>query len=72
MRRQLSQAERALAGVAKRRDVKTIELHGISDHRELTRIGDELAVLQDELGEAEEIWLTLAAEAEDLGLDVST
>ena len=71
VRRQLSQAERALAGVAKRRDVKTIELHGISDHRELTRIGDELAVLQDELDVAEETWLTLAAEAEDLGLDVS-
>jgi hypothetical protein len=41
-----------------------------SDHREIARLGDELSAAQRRVDAAEEAWLSLAAEAESLGLDV--
>lgn len=55
-----------------RRDAVAAELAAATDHRELTRLSDELAAAQRVLDAAEERWLELAAEAEELGLDLSS
>ncbi len=69
VRRLLGQAERALTSATATRDQLAIQLHGVAEHRELVRLGDELTVAQAALDAAEEAWLELAAEAEGLGLD---
>ena len=69
VRRLLGQAERALTAATTTRDGLADQLHGVSDHRELVRLGDELTTAQAALDAAEEAWLELAAEAEALGLD---
>jgi ATP-binding cassette subfamily F protein uup len=70
VRRQLAQAERDMAAAAERRDALLVDLGTATDHRELTRLGDELTAAQARLDQAEEAWLALADEAEALGLDL--
>jgi ATP-binding cassette subfamily F protein uup len=71
VRRQLAQAERDMAAATPRRDSLLADLGAATDHRELTRLGDELTAAQARVDQAEEAWLTLADEAEALGLDLS-
>jgi ATP-binding cassette subfamily F protein uup len=71
VRRQLAQAERDMAAATQRRDALLADLGTATDHRELTRLGDELTTAQARVDQAEEAWLTLADEAEALGLDLS-
>jgi ATP-binding cassette subfamily F protein uup len=71
VRRQLAQAERDMAAATEARDAMLADLGAATDHRELTRLGDELTAAQARLDRAEEAWLTLADEAEALGLDLS-
>ncbi|MEI6402036.1 MAG: ABC-F family ATP-binding cassette domain-containing protein [Actinomycetota bacterium] len=71
VRRQLAQAERDMAAATQRRDSLLADLGAATDHRELTRLGDELTAAQARVDQAEEAWLTLADEAEALGLDLS-
>ena len=72
VRRQLGQAEREVHVATERRDRLATEMAALTDHRELTRVGDEIAAAQHELDRLEDHWLTLAAEAEALGLDLSS
>ncbi len=72
VRRQLGQVERDVHAATDRRDAVAAELAAATDHRELTRLSDELAAAQRVLDAAEERWLELAAEAEELGLDLSS
>ena len=67
--RQLRDAEREMARLQRERDKITESLTGASDHREMTRLGDELASAQSALEQAEERWLALA-EATDVGIQV--
>jgi ATP-binding cassette subfamily F protein uup len=71
VRRQLAQAERDMAAVTEARDALLAALGAATDHRELTRLGDELTAAQARVDRAEEAWLALADEAEALGLDLS-
>jgi ABC transport system ATP-binding/permease protein len=71
VRRQLAQAERDMAAATQRRDALLADLGTATDHRELTRLGDELTAAQARVDQAEEAWLALADEAEALGLDLS-
>ena len=70
VRRQLGQAERALATATERRDALVGELGTALDHREMAALGERLATAQGAVDAAEEAWLTLADEAEALGLDI--
>jgi hypothetical protein len=70
VRRQLGQAERDLAAATDRRDRVAAELSNAMDHREMGVIGERLAVAQLAVDGAEETWLTLADEAEALGLEL--
>ena len=72
VRRQLGQVEREVQTATEQRDRLTAEMANLADHRELARIGDQLAAAQQLLDDAEERWLELAAEAEAIGLDLST
>ena len=71
VRRQMAQAERDMAAATQRRDALLADLGTVTDHRELTRLGDEVTTAQARVDQAEEAWLTLADEAEALGLDLS-
>ncbi|MCU1399008.1 MAG: putative transporter ATP-binding protein [Acidimicrobiales bacterium] len=72
IRRQLGAAERDLAAATAAADEIAAALGAVgNDHAELTRLSDRLATAHAAVGEAEERWLALAADAEDLGLDVS-
>ena len=71
VRRQMAQAERDMAAATQRRDALLADLGAATDHRELTRLGDELTTAQARVDQAEEAWLALADEAEALGLDLS-
>jgi ABC transport system ATP-binding/permease protein len=62
--RQLREAEREMARLQRQRDKITESLTGASDHREMTRLGDELAAAQSALEQAEERWLELAEATE--------
>jgi ATP-binding cassette subfamily F protein uup len=64
--RELREAEKAMARLARRRDELHDELAGTADHVELARLGRELAELQAVLEGAENRWLALAEEAEAL------
>jgi ABC transport system ATP-binding/permease protein len=70
LRRLLGQSERALATATSRRDGLTAQLSAGTDHRELMVIGQQLTAAQAELDAAEEQWLTLAAEADGLGVEL--
>ena len=62
--RLLRQAEKAVARLTRERDQIIESLTATNDHREMTRLGGELAGAQAALDEAEETWLALAEEAE--------
>jgi ATP-binding cassette subfamily F protein uup len=62
--RLLREADKQMVRLQRRREKITGELAAATDHRELTRMGAELAAVQSELEEAEERWLALAEEAE--------
>jgi len=70
VRRRLGEAERALAAAAKQRDSLIGELGDALDHRELAALGDRLSLAQAAVDAAEETWLRLAAQAEELGLQL--
>jgi ATP-binding cassette subfamily F protein uup len=70
VRRQLGQAERELAAATTRRDELTAQLSAGLDHRELSALGERLTAAQAAVDAAEEAWLTLADEAEALGLEL--
>jgi len=70
IRRRWSEAERALAAASKQRDLLAAELGNALDHRELAALGERVAVAQAAVDTAEEAWLSLAAEAERLGLEL--
>jgi len=63
----LSQAEREVAALERRRDELAEQLAAAGpagDHEELARLGTALAEVQGQLSEAEERWLSLAEESE--------
>ena len=62
--RLLRDAEKQMTRRQRQRDKVAEALTSTSDHRELARLGDELAAAQGALDEAEERWLALAEEAE--------
>ena len=68
VRRQLSQAERGLAAAVELRDGLATQMNSTAAHWELSALAEQLAAAQASVTEAEESWLALAAEAEDLGL----
>jgi ATP-binding cassette subfamily F protein uup len=68
VRRKLAQAERQLAAAITARDQLATRITSTNAHRELASLGQELAAAQSAVATAEEAWLTLAAEAEGLGL----
>jgi ABC transport system ATP-binding/permease protein len=70
VRRHLGQAERDLAQASERRDRIAVELQTAVDHREMGAIGERLAAAQEAVDAAETAWLTLADEAEGLGLEL--
>jgi ATP-binding cassette subfamily F protein uup len=70
VRRQLGQAERDLAAATERRDAIAVELQSAVDHREMGAIGERLATAQAAVDALEETWLSLADEAEALGLEL--
>jgi len=71
LRRQLSAAERDLATATATSERLDAQLAAAgSDHSELVRLSDELATAHAAVEKAEETWLTLAHEAEALGLEV--
>ena len=71
LRRQLSAAERELATATETSARLSAELAAAgSDHGELVRLSDELAHAHAAVEAAEETWLALAHDAEQLGLDV--
>ena len=65
--RLLREAEKDMVRWQRQRDKVAADLTGAVDHREMARLGDELASAQVALDEAEERWLALAEEAESRG-----
>ncbi|HWG74446.1 MAG TPA: ABC-F family ATP-binding cassette domain-containing protein [Acidimicrobiales bacterium] len=61
----LRQTDRDISRLARRRDQLMTDMEGITDHRELERVGAELGAVQAELAVVEERWLALAEEAEN-------
>jgi hypothetical protein len=57
-----------LAAAITARDQLATRITSTNAHRELAALGEELAAAQSAVATAEEAWLTLAAEAEGLGL----
>ena len=72
VRRQLAQVEHKVQTATEQHDRLTAEMATLTDHRELGSVGDRLTEAQHLLDAAEERWLSLAAEAEALGLDLSS
>jgi ATP-binding cassette subfamily F protein uup len=70
LRRLISQAERDLAVATKRRDEFVVQLSSGGDHRHLAKFGEGLAKAETEMAHAEERWLALAHEADEIGLNV--
>jgi ATP-binding cassette subfamily F protein uup len=62
--RRLREIEKNLARLERRQEEISEALIGTVDYVELRRIGEELATVQAELREAEEVWLTLAEAGE--------
>ncbi len=63
--RLLREADKDLAAAVRRRDALLATLAAERDHRELARLGGELAGAESTLAEVEKRWLNLAEEAED-------
>jgi len=69
LRRLLTQSERSLERATATLDGLLGDLAAASDHVTRARIGEQLAVAQATLQQAEETWLALAADAEAMGVD---
>ena len=70
LRHQLGRADRELADAIAARDSVQAELIDAGgDHKELARLGEQLATRQSRVDAAEERWLALADEAESLRMD---
>jgi ATP-binding cassette subfamily F protein uup len=61
---ELRKLDKDMARLTRERDRLAADLAAASDHRDMARIGAELAEAQGRLDEAEERWLLLAEEAE--------
>jgi ATP-binding cassette subfamily F protein uup len=61
---ELRQLDKELSRLTRDRDRLGEAFEASADHRDLARIGAELAAAQAQLDDAEERWLTLATEAE--------
>jgi ATP-binding cassette subfamily F protein uup len=61
----LREAEKVVSRLERQRDKLAATLAGATDHREMARVGAELAGVQAELDASEELWLDLASQAED-------
>ena len=71
LRRQLTLADRDLTDAIAARDAVQAELGAVgTDHKELARLGEQLATSQRRVDVAEERWLSLADEAESLRMDI--
>jgi len=71
LRRQLGLADRALADAIATRDMVQAELVSTgANHKELVRLSAKLATSQSRVDAAEERWLSLADEAESLGIEI--
>jgi hypothetical protein len=71
LRHQLGRADRELADAIAARDKVQAELVAAgADHKELVRLGAQLATSQSRVDAAEERWLALADEAESLRMDM--
>jgi ABC transport system ATP-binding/permease protein len=71
LRHQLARAEKALTDAMVTRDTVQSELIASSaDHEALTRLAPKLATAQSRVDAAEEHWLSLADEAESLGMEL--
>jgi len=71
LRRLLGEAEKAVAQAVGHRDALLARLAEVgSDHVALAEVGEQLADAEHALADAEERWLTLAAEAEAAGLSL--
>jgi ATP-binding cassette subfamily F protein uup len=62
--RLLREAEKNLTRLERQREKLLAQLTVTVEHTELTRLGGDLAAVQDELDQAEETWLALAEAAE--------
>ena len=69
VRRLLGQSQRQVELATEQLETIAAKLAATTDHRELARLGEELAAAQSVLHSAEEAWLGHAADAEALGLD---
>jgi len=69
VRRLLGQSQRQVELATEQLEAIAAKLAATTDHRELARLGEELAAAQSVLHNAEEVWLGHAADAEALGLD---
>ena len=71
LRRQLGVADRELAdAIAAQEKVETELAAAGGDHKALARLSAQLAEVQSRVATAEERWLSLAAEAESLRMDI--
>ncbi|MGO9873534.1 MAG: ABC-F family ATP-binding cassette domain-containing protein [Acidimicrobiia bacterium] len=71
LRHQLGLADRALANAIATRDTVQAELVSMgANHKELVRLSANLATSQSRVHAAEERWLSLADEAESLGIEI--
>jgi ABC transport system ATP-binding/permease protein len=70
LRRQLGAAERDLANANTKLTAAEAALNAATDHGDMARLGVALTSASQAVEKAEEIWLTLAGEAEDIGLSV--
>ena len=71
LRRQLGLADRELAEAIAARDAVQAELVAAgADHEELVRLGAKLAAGQSRVDAAEVRWLSLADDAESLGMEI--
>jgi hypothetical protein len=61
---ELRQLDKELARLTRERDRLAEVFETTGDHRDLARLGGELAAAQANLADAEERWLVLAEEAE--------
>ena len=70
LRHQLGLAERSLAKATELRDEAQARLAAETDYTELGRHGEQLATCQAKVDAAEEYWLSLADEAESIGMEL--
>ena len=66
LRRLLGSAEESLAELGERRDRLAADLAASSDHNELADLGQQIVDVETKLASAEELWLTLSAELEEV------